>query len=300
MTLLGQTRSTTLSLILASLDEGAELHETLKSVFAGSVIPSETIVIDDGGSDESCEALDRDHWRAQSLKVYRIERSGVAAARNFGAKLATGGHLVFVDAHCRLDPHCLAALHAGLIAHPDAILAPAICDIGEAVYGCGARLIDAELRVRWLPPAEPGNGCYPVPIAPGGCLAIGRSTFERLKGFGAFRELGQEDVDFSLRAWRVGVDVLAAPSAMLAHRFRPNPPYPLSSSSRAYNVARIALIHFDGSRREECLRKIVGTRRAAEVLVDAFASDWAEQRSTIEAISSRTTEAFFRHFGDWK
>jgi hypothetical protein len=83
-----------------------------------------------------------------------------------------------------------------------------------------------------------------------------------------------EDVDFSLRAWRAGIDVLAVPAARLAHRFRPNPPYRLSSASRAYNLARVALLHFDGSRREECLRKIIGTPRAAEVLVDAIASDW--------------------------
>lgn len=70
-----------------------------------------------------------------------------------------------------------------------------------------------------------------------------RATFDRLSGFGAFRELGQEDIDFSLQAWRTGIDVLAVPSARLAHRFRPNPPYRLSSLSRAYNVARIALVH---------------------------------------------------------
>ena len=243
--------------------------------------------------------MERDEWRARGVIVHRIERSGIAAARNVGGRLAKGPHLVFLDAHCRLEPDCLARLHAALIAQSDVILAPAICDFGCTAYGCGARLIDAELRVRWLSPA-PDGALYPVPIAPGGCLALSRATFDRLSGFGAFRELGQEDVDFSLRAWRAGVDVLAVPSARLAHRFRPNPPYRLSSASRAYNVARVALIHFDGSRCEECLRKIIGTPRAAEVLVDAFVSDWEDQRNTLAATSLRTIEAFFDNFGDWR
>jgi hypothetical protein len=161
-------------------------------------------------------------------------------------------------------------------------------------------LIDAELRVRWLQPATQSLVLQQVPIAPGGCLAVSRRTFNRLNGFGSFRELGQEDVDFSLRAWRAGVDVLAVPSAKLAHRFRSYPTYRLSSASRGYNVARLALIHFDGARREECLRKIIGTPRAAEVLVEAITSDWEAEKRTIGATSLRPIEAFFDQFGDWR
>jgi hypothetical protein len=118
--------------------------------------------------------------------------------------------------------------------------------------------------------------------------------------FGAFRELGLEDVEFGRRAWRAGVEILAAAHATLQHKFRPTPHYGLKSTSRAYNVARVALVHFTGRRREECPRKIVGTPRAAEILVDAFASDWEAERDSISAISSRPIEAFFETFGDWK
>ncbi|RNL70941.1 glycosyltransferase family 2 protein [Streptomyces sp. I6] len=289
---------TTLSLIISSLDEGTDLYETLRSVFAGSVIPTETVVVDDGGSDGSCAALERDEWRARGVTVHHIERSGVAAARNVGGRLSQGTYLLFLDAHCRLEQDCLARLQAALIAEPDAILAPALCDVGSTTYGCGARLIDAELRVRWLPPG-PDGASYLAPIAPGGCLALSRATFDHLNGFGVFRELGLEDVDFSLRAWRAGIDVLAVPSARLTHRFRPNPPYRLSSASRSYNVARVALIHFSGNRRAECLRRIIGTPRAAEVLVDAFSGDWEEQRNMLVATSVRSIEEYFERFGDW-
>jgi GT2 family glycosyltransferase len=290
----------TLSLVIASLDEGEELHETLRSVFAGSLIPDEVVVVDDGGSDGSCDALATNEWQARGVRVHRVERHGIAGARNIGSGIARGEYVAFLDAHCRLDRHCLAELVAALDTRPDAIATPSICDYGDDLYGCGVRLIDAELRVRWLPPSLT-NGTYRrVPIAPGGCLALSRATFNRLGGFGTFRELGQEDVEFSLRAWRAKIDVLAVPSAKLAHRFRPYPPYSFQWSSRGFNVARIALIHFDGSRREECLRKVIGTPRAAEVLVDAFASDWEEQRNVIARSSERPIEEFFDAFGDWR
>ncbi|WP_368911985.1 glycosyltransferase [Taklimakanibacter deserti] len=295
-----QSRSPDLSLVISSLDEGRALFETICSVYSGSLLPLETIIVDDGGTDDSCTLLRQDDWRARGVKVHGIERSGIAAARNIGGSLATGDKLVFLDAHCRLDGQCLAELDAILTARPGTIVVPAICDFGSTLYGCGARLIDAQLRIRWIPVEPESKDLGIVPIAPGGCLAMARSSFDHLGGFGVFRELGQEDVEFSLRAWRAGVDILAVPTARLEHRFRPMPPYPLNSASRAYNVARVALIHFDGPRREECLRRIIGTPRAAEVLVDAFASDWEAERARISAICLRTAEAYFRTLGDWR
>lgn len=287
-----------LSLIISTLDEGTELHETVLSVIAGSVTPAQTIIVDDGGTDHSCTIFEQPDWRAKNVVVQHIRRSGVAAARNAGAALATTPYLVFLDAHCRLQRDCLATLQNSLRAAPDAVHAPAIGDVVDDTLGCGARLINPELRVQWLPARERQDPTA-LPIAPGGCLAMSRATFSKLGGFGQFRELGLEDVDFSLRAWRAGVDVLALPSAQLAHQFRSFPPYRLRSVSRAYNLARVALIHFDGCRREDCLRSIIGTPRAAEVLVEAFASDWEDQRIQLTATSVRPIDAFFDQFGDW-
>lgn len=287
-----------LSVIISTLNEGTQLHETVHTITAGSLLPAQIIIIDDGGTDHSATTLDQPEWRAKNVVVHHIPRSGVASARNAGAALATTPNLVFLDAHCRLERDCLATLQSSLCAAPEAIHAPAIRDIGDDAFGCGARLINPELRIQWLP-ARKTKHHTALPIAPGGCLAITDSMFTKLGDFGHFRELGLEDVDFSLRAWRAGIDVLAVPSAQLAHQFRSHPPYRLSSASRAYNLARVALIHFDGRRREDCLRSIIGTPRAAEVMVEAFASDWEDQRGQLSALSSRPIERFFDHFGDW-
>ena len=179
-----------LSLVISTLNEGGEIHETLKSVFAGSVIPAETIVVDDGSDDGSCAALEGDDWRRRGVTVHTIPRSGIAAARNLGVRLARGARVIFLDAHCRLEPHCLAELDATQRRRPDSILAPAICDFGSTVYGCGARLIDAELRVRWLQPATQDDVLQQVPIAPGGCIAVRRATFHRLQRLWVVSRIG--------------------------------------------------------------------------------------------------------------
>jgi glycosyltransferase involved in cell wall biosynthesis len=283
-----------LSVIISTLDEGEELHATLRSLFSCAQPPEEVIVVDDGGGDGSCAALSHEEWQSFPLKVASIARRGIAGARNFGRSLARMPRIAFVDAHCRLEGGALSALRAALDQRPNAVLAAAIRDRGGAVFGCGAELIGPELRTRWLPPDTAAGELRPVPIAPGGCLAMETRVFDALGGFDDLRELGLEDVEFSLHAWRMGFEVLGVPRARLEHSFRSTPHYQLRSTSRGYNLARIALVHFDGIRRDSSLRSLIGLPRASEILLDALVSDWEQRRVMIGARCGRSAEEVFR------
>jgi GT2 family glycosyltransferase len=204
--------------------------------------------------------------------------------------------LAFLDAHCRLAPNCFAVLRAALDAHPHAIAAPALRDLGAEIFGCGAELVGPDLRTRWLSP--PPSAGAPVPIAPGGCLAMEASIFDMLGGFDDFRELGLEDVEFSLHAWRMGLDILAVPAARLEHRFRATPHYDLRATSRGYNLARLALVHFEGARQERSLRSLIGLPRASEIIIEALGSGWERRRDALRARCTRSAEEFFRRFGE--
>jgi GT2 family glycosyltransferase len=287
-----------LSLVISTLDEGEELHRTLRSVFSCAEPPEEVIVVNDGGRDGSCDALSEGEWRSLPIEVATIERLGIAGARNFGRSLASMPRLAFLDGHCRLESDCCSALRATLDARPNAIAAAAIRDYGDDVFGCGAELIGPDLRIRWLRPPTKANASLAVPIAPGGCLAMETRIFDALGGFDDFRELGLEDVEFSLHAWRMGFEVVAAPLARLEHRFRATPHYDLRSTSRAYNLARLALVHFEGSRRDSSLRTLIGLPRASEVMIEALASDWERRREVLGARCVRSTEDVFGIFGD--
>ena len=285
-----------LSLVIATLDEGEELHHTLRSVFSCVAAPDEVVVVDDGGQDGSCSALLQGEWTGLPIKVAAIERRGIAGARNHGRSLATMPKLAFLDAHCRLERDCFAALRAALDVRSDAIAAPALCNFGDEVFGCGADIVGPDLRTRWLTP--PPSAGAPVPIVPGGCLAMDASVFDALGGFDDFRELGLEDVEFSLHAWRMGIDVVAVPSARVLHRFRAAPHYDLRATSRAYNLARLALVHFEGARQDRSLRSLIGMPRASEIIIEALASDWERRRDALLARCMRSAEDFFRRFGE--
>ncbi len=287
-----------LSLVISTLDEGEELHHTLRSVFSCLDPPDEVIVVDDGGRDGSCAALSLGAWRSLPIKVASIERRGIAAARNYGRSLASTPRLAFLDAHCRLEVDFFSALRAALDARPDAIAAPAMRDFGDDVFGCGAELVGADLRTRWLRPSPEAGALLTAPVAPGGCLAMETRIFDALGGFDDFRELGLEDVEFSLHAWRMGLQVVAVPRARLEHRFRAAPHYDLRATSRAYNLARLALVHFEGARQERCLRSLIGLPRASEIIIEALASDWERRRDALRAACARSAEDFFRRFGD--
>ena len=284
------------TVVIATLDDGDALSSTVASILDSAFIPQEIIVIDDGSRTPASVVLDG-MPAATRIRVVHSRRQGVARARNLGAMLSNGDRLVFLDGHCLVESDWLSAIDEALSAYSNSVFAPAIRDMDDEVFGCGARLISPELRIRWLTSGLTGTAH--VPIAPGGCLALTKATFERIGPFASYRQLGLEDVEFSLRAWRLGVDVLSVPEARLAHCFRDQPPYPLDPSSRAFNLACLALVHFPHARRAMCLRTIVGSPRASEVLIDAFCSGWEEERGALDARSKRSIEEFFERFGEW-
>jgi glycosyltransferase involved in cell wall biosynthesis len=284
------------TVVIATLDDGDALSETVRSILQGSITPREIVIVDDGSRIAARIVVD-DMPAASRIRIVHSRRQGVARARNLGASLSQGERLVFLDGHCVVESGWLSSIDEALDAYPDGVFAPSIRDMDDEVFGCGARLISPELRIRWL--TSDLTRTTQVPIAPGGCLALSKVTFERIGPFASYRQLGLEDVEFSLRAWRLGLDVLSVHGARLAHRFRDRPAYPLDPSSRGFNLACLALVHLPHARRAMCLRTIVGSPRASEVLVDAFCGSWEEERRALDARSVRNVEEFFERFGEW-
>jgi glycosyltransferase involved in cell wall biosynthesis len=121
------------SVVMPAKNAAAHLREAVESVFAQGSAVHELIIVDDGSTDDTVSLV-------RSLSDSRIRllsnaRTGVSAARNLGAQMATGTWLMFLDADDRLRPGAVATLTAGAQVAPDAIL----------VYG-DYDLIDGEGR----------------------------------------------------------------------------------------------------------------------------------------------------------
>ena len=70
----------------------------------------------DDGSDKAAPPVIQEWVRSLPLTISRQTHTGISAARNRGIQISSGSVLLFVDADCRLDANCLAALNSA-IAH---------------------------------------------------------------------------------------------------------------------------------------------------------------------------------------
>ncbi len=112
-----------ISVIIPVHDARMSLEQTLETVFGQTLAPTEVIVVDDGSSaDIAARLRDLDFIRPK-VQMIRTAHRGAAAARNAGARLATGDALFFCDADLVLDPRLLERLAAALAARLDASFA---------------------------------------------------------------------------------------------------------------------------------------------------------------------------------
>lgn len=95
------------SVILPTYNRAAYLQEALASVFAQTLAPWEVIVIDDGSTDNTQDIMATYDTR---LRYFRQAHQGVAAARNYGLKMAQGDIMAWLDADDLWESDFLATL----------------------------------------------------------------------------------------------------------------------------------------------------------------------------------------------
>src|SRR5262249_16931410 len=278
----------------STLNEGPRLRETLESLSAATTRPAEVVVVDDGSTDGSLDALAN---LATPFELHRFRRShaGIAAARGFGAEHASQPQWVFLDAHCEVSPEWLSALLYPLEHDPRAIVVPVIANRRRPdERGCGARIVNDLFVDQWIT-AEPVP--EEVGIAPGGCFALRRDTFLELGGFAPMRDFGVEDVELSLRAWRMGRSIRTAPAALVTPEFRTRTPYAMTRQSWRTNVLETALVHLDPVRLQRTLQAAAGFATFAPAITTVLASDWLERKQWIEARTVRPLTEYWSRFG---
>ena len=82
------------SVIIPTYNRAALLREALDSVFAQSFTDYEVIVVDDGSTDETAAVVASYGSR---IRYFQQQNQGPGAARNLGAKYATGEYIAFLD-----------------------------------------------------------------------------------------------------------------------------------------------------------------------------------------------------------
>lgn len=109
------------SVVIPTFGRPEKLRQTIEALGRQDCRDFEVVVVDDGSPQpvtrESLPLSDR--FR---LRVLRQENSGPAAARNFGARQASGRILLFTDDDCLPCPAWVSTLSSEVASHPTALV----------------------------------------------------------------------------------------------------------------------------------------------------------------------------------
>ena len=97
-----------LSVVVTFYNMGAYVQATIVSLQSISYTQTEIIIINDGSNEENSLNILAQYRNTPGIKVIDTPNRGLAHARNFGAELAMGEYLAFLDADDKVDPEYYA------------------------------------------------------------------------------------------------------------------------------------------------------------------------------------------------
>ncbi|MFC1702920.1 glycosyltransferase family 2 protein [Patescibacteria group bacterium] len=106
-----------ISIIIPSYQHAPEIGACLESIFAQTYKEYEIIVVNDGSTDATEDAIAP--YRDRIAYVYQAN-AGAPSARNRGFRDAQGEYLLFCDADIVMRPDCLQKMVQALEDHPEA------------------------------------------------------------------------------------------------------------------------------------------------------------------------------------
>ncbi len=172
----------------------------------------EIIVVDDGSQDDSVEIISR-----YSVRLFRQEHKGPAAARNAGLKEAKGELIIFLDADCVVGPDWIG-LHVQAHRQREA----------EKIGCIGGEIKPYLKDANWVELCDYYSSWYAPPhtvdrkgyeYLPTTNLSIKRSIVEEAGGFNEALWCG-EDIDLGIKLRRSGYTVLCEPAIGCYHQGR--------------------------------------------------------------------------------
>lgn len=212
------------SVVVVTRDRPGFAVDTVRSVLAGELRPTEIVVVDQSRrTDAGLERLASDH---EPVRLVRAPPAGLSAARNLGAAEARGAIVAFLDDDELAERGWLAALVGALDSAPDVVatgsVLPGDPEVPDAVVP--ATVLDRS-------PAR-FRGRLGRDVLAGGNMALHRETLLGLGGFDTRLGAGTrwpsaEDNDLGLRALDAGHTIAYVPGAVVVHRaWRSGASYP--------------------------------------------------------------------------
>lgn len=209
----GSNRPIFVSIVVPMYNEEKTIRKCIKSLINQSY-PSEhyeIIVVSDGCNDNS-ENIVRDLIKSEgsnNITLVRQENQGASAARNFGAKLAKGTIILFIDADCIADYHWI-----------EEMIKPILKDDVVGVQGAYktrqkkiiAQLAQIEFEERFMKQKRTEY----VDFVGSFSAAYKKDVFDKYKGFNTAFVMN-EDVDLAFRISSDNHKLSFNPEAIVYH-----------------------------------------------------------------------------------
>ncbi len=209
------------TVIIANWNGARHLRVCLDSLRRQTHPDFETIVVDNGSTDDSLVMLQREYPEVRVLAL--DDNYGFVIASNRGAQLSSAEVLVMLNNDTEAEPQWLAALCQALEEHPEAGSVASkmlLFDRREVLHNTGDLLgpgFMPQNRGVW----EVDRGQYDAQTevfgACGGAAAYRRALWEQLGGFDERLFMYLEDVDLAWRAQKAGWKCVFAPEARVYH-----------------------------------------------------------------------------------
>jgi hypothetical protein len=194
-----------ISVVIPTFQRRRLVLGAIESALAQASPPTEILVVDDGSTDGTAEAVAARY--GERVRLLRQPNRGVSAARNAAIAIARGDVIAFLDSDDRWLPHHLAVVGKLFARHPNAVLAGTHRD-----FWCGD---DAPAAAKLEDLAEVllvGPNCVGKPSA----VAVRRPAVEAAGGFDERLRYG-EDYDMFVRLAFQGPFVLISAETFECH-----------------------------------------------------------------------------------
>ncbi len=213
--------------VVVTWNGGDVTRACVASLRASRGITPEIVVVDNASRPEERAALEAEYGGAADVELVLLdENRHFAGGVNAGAwrALERGAtHLLFLNNDTTLDPDCVRLLVEAADADPGAgVVGPALLDLtpphrplslGERYAPWSLALPRTLLKVR-----SSGDGTpYRVGGVMGSVILVTRECFERVGPYCEDLLVYYEEVDFCLRARRLGYRPLLVPRAVALH-----------------------------------------------------------------------------------
>ena len=207
--------SPAVTILTPAYNSGAYIGETIESVLRQTWPDFEMLVVDDGSTDNTLEAVRAAARGDSRVKTFSNAHGGPATARNIGLRHARGRFITLLDSDDVWEPEYLTEQLALLRRHPEvSIVSANVVNRGGVLDGAPFWPITSGIHV--LDTHEPIERENAVCVF----ALFRREVVDRVGGFDA-AYTGNEDYEFWLRAIDAGFRVLQNRAVLGRYRRRP-------------------------------------------------------------------------------